>query len=200
MIADNYRESNAAFCASIPSETPPLTGTEIFWDAFEQGPLEDQAQRSISNFGDSGYWTDNDGARPVPWNSCNDYPPLTGPLDRNIFPSGLGNFEAFLEQDIDGHFFHSADAGLSNPCTAEVPRMAPPVHQDSPILSDETSHRTYTSLVLGNHRGEKSLALATVESEEAVLCSEDPFMGWASKKANHLFDDYGWVLSHVEHL
>ena len=64
MIADNYRESNAAFCASIPSETPPLIGTEIFWDAFEQGPLEDQAQRSKSNFGDSGYWTDNDGAVP----------------------------------------------------------------------------------------------------------------------------------------
>jgi hypothetical protein len=32
------------------------------------------------------------------------------------------------------------------------------------------------------------------------MCNDDPFMGWASKKANHLFDDYGWVFSHVENL
>ena len=76
IVADIFREFDAAFCASVPSETPPLIGTEIFWDAFEQNPLEDQAQTSISNFGDSGYWTDNDGAGPVPWNSCNDYPHL----------------------------------------------------------------------------------------------------------------------------
>jgi hypothetical protein len=199
MIADYYRESNAAFCASIPSETPPSIGTEIFWDAFEQGPLEDQAQRSISNFGDSGYWTDNDGAGPVPWNSCNDYPPLPGPLDRNIFPSGLGNFEAFPEQDVDRQFPNSGDTDLSIPCAADVPRIAPPAHHDTPTLSDESSYRTYTAL-LGNHDCQKSLPTAAGESEDAVLCSEDPFMGWASKKANHLFDDYGWVLSHVEHL
>lgn len=29
---------------------------------------------------------------------------------------------------------------------------------------------------------------------------EDPFMGWASKRAGHLIDEYGWVLSHVEAL
>jgi hypothetical protein len=162
--------------------------------------LEDQAQTSISNFGDSGYWTDNDGAGPVPWNPCNDYPPFPGPLDGNIFSSGLGNFEAFSEQDVDGHFSNSADTGLSNACAAEIPSIAPPAHQDSPKLSDETSHRTYTALLLEDHGGQKSLPPAAGETEDAVLYSEDAFMGWASKKANHLFDDYGWVLSHVEHL
>lgn len=28
----------------------------------------------------------------------------------------------------------------------------------------------------------------------------DPFMGWASKRASNLADEYGWVLSHVEAL
>lgn len=199
MIADIYRESNAGFCASIQSQTPPLIGTEIFWDAFEQNPSEDQAQTSISNSGDSGYWTDNDGTGPVPWNSCNDYPPFPGPLDGNIFSSGLGNYEAFSEKDVDGHFSNSADAGLSNPCAAEGSRIAPPAHQDFPKLS-EASDQTYTALLLGHHGCQKSLPPAAGEPEDAVLCSEDPFMGWASKKANHLFDDYGWVLSHVEHL
>jgi hypothetical protein len=30
--------------------------------------------------------------------------------------------------------------------------------------------------------------------------SEDPFMGWASKRSNQMCQDYGWVLSHVETL
>lgn len=177
-----------------------MIGNEIFWDAFEQNPLEDQAQTSISTFGDSGYWTDNDGAGPVPWISCNDYPPFPGPLDGNILSSGLGNYEAFSEQDVDGHFSNLADPGLSNSCGAEVSGIIPQAHQDSPTLSDETSHRTYTALLLGSPAGQNSLPSAPGESGDAALCSEDPFMGWASKKANHLFDDYGWVLSHVEHL
>ncbi len=162
--------------------------------------MEDQAQTSISNFGDSGYWTDNHGAGPVPWNSCNDYPPFPGSLNGNIFSSGLGNFEAFPEQDADGHFSNSTNAGLSNPCAAEVSPIASPAHQDSPKLSDEISHRTCTALLLENRGGQKSLPPVAGETKDVVFCSEDPFMGWASKKANHIFDDYGWVLSHVEHL
>ena len=38
------------------------------------------------------------------------------------------------------------------------------------------------------------------DPEPPIPVSEDPFMGWASKRASHLFDDYGWVLSHVEAL
>lgn len=40
----------------------------------------------------------------------------------------------------------------------------------------------------------------TVTSDEPFLCNEDPFMGWASKRATKAVDDYGWVLSHVETL
>lgn len=44
--------------------------------------------------------------------------------------------------------------------------------------------------------------LSTFEFNELEMpCSgEDPFMGWGSKRASHNFDDYGWVLSHVENL
>lgn len=34
----------------------------------------------------------------------------------------------------------------------------------------------------------------------ACHATEDPFMGWASKRASSLLDEYGWVLSHVEAL
>lgn len=51
---------------------------------------------------------------------------------------------------------------------------------------------------------ELSAPLGTWPSDELTdmqsQVSEDPFMGWASKRASHLFDDYGWVLSHVEAL
>jgi hypothetical protein len=163
--------------------------------------LEDQAQTSISNFGDSGYWTDNEGAGPVPWNSCNNYPAFPGSFDGNMFSLGLGNIEPLSRQDFDGHISNAADtAGLSYPCAAEVSGIITPAHQDSPILSDETSGRTCTALLLGSPDGQESSPPEAGEPGEAALCSEDPFMGWASKKANHLFDDYGWVLSHVEHL
>lgn len=32
------------------------------------------------------------------------------------------------------------------------------------------------------------------------VSADDPFMGWATKRASNLADEYGWVLSHVQAL
>jgi hypothetical protein len=47
---------------------------------------------------------------------------------------------------------------------------------------------------------EISLSQSFNEVEKTFDYSDDPFMGWASKRASHNLDDYGWVLSHVENL
>ncbi len=33
--------------------------------------------------------------------------------------------------------------------------------------------------------------------EDTITVSDDPFMGWATKRASQVVEDYGWVLSHV---
>ena len=33
--------------------------------------------------------------------------------------------------------------------------------------------------------------------ENTMVASDDPFMGWATKRASQVVEDYGWVLSHV---
>ncbi|KUJ19015.1 uncharacterized protein LY89DRAFT_510444 [Mollisia scopiformis] len=43
-------------------------------------------------------------------------------------------------------------------------------------------------------------AAPTPQNDQSLSCSEDPFMGWASKRASQMFDEYNWVLSHVETL
>ena len=44
------------------------------------------------------------------------------------------------------------------------------------------------------------LPTTTAASESNSAASEDPFMGFANKRASNIIDEYGWVLSHVEAL
>jgi len=112
------------------------------------------------------------------------------------------NNKLYAEGKTQGFPFN-AEESTSSTSYSGIPGQAhdliPQQHQDSPSLSDEISDQTYTALLLENP-DETSLQPNAAQSDEALICSDDPFMGWASKKANHLFDDYGWVLSHVENL
>jgi hypothetical protein len=206
-ISHRTRTDDVSVDSVQTEHTPPLAGAEVFWDAFKQSPQDSsevQGHNSILNFGDSGYWTENDGAGPIPWSSCNNYPAFPESLEGNFFSPGLApsardNVETFAGQNPHSLIFNATDASLSNSCMANSQNLILPPHQDPPTLSDETPHQTYTALVLENSVG-TSLTPFVGQSEETLMCSEDPFMGWASKKANHLFDDYGWVLSHVENL
>jgi hypothetical protein len=46
----------------------------------------------------------------------------------------------------------------------------------------------------------QSASLDLLEKTSLEVYSDDPFMGWASKRSSQMCEDYGWVLSHVETL
>jgi hypothetical protein len=196
-------DASHAECVPIPA------APEAFWDAFEQDALALHAKHSVSSFGDlasnndSGYWTDSDQVGGIPWNSYSHYPAFPEPLEGNLFSPGLDtgdDIEAF--PGLKAHTLASniVHTNLRNSSIADAQGLQFPPHQEAPALSDETSDQTYTALSLDGPAQIPSQPSPGHSEEEALMCSDDPFMGWASKKANHLFDDYGWVLSHVENL
>lgn len=197
--------------AGVHTETNPfLAEVDVFWDTFEQDPLAIQAQNSLLSFADmasnsdSWYWTDNDPVGPIPWTSGSNYPVYPGSvLEGDLYPPDVetrDSTEVCARQEAHARVFPATDSSSSNSCLAEAHNLVlSPQQEDPPTLSDETPHRTYTTLSL-DKPAQTSLRLSAGQSEEAIMCSDDPFMGWASRKAHHLFDDYGWVLSRVENL
>ncbi|KAF4629768.1 hypothetical protein G7Y89_g8378 [Cudoniella acicularis] len=194
-------------CDATQAERVPLPAeADLFWDAFEPDPLGLRAQNSELDFGDiasnndSGYWTDSERIAPITWSSCGNYPAFPSPaaLDGNIFPPEVQTTDNIAkcgaQKETHGHVFNTPEQRFGNSRTSH---LLSPSHQDSPTPSDETPDQTYTALV-PDALTQNSLEQG--QSGEALMCSDDPFMGWASKKAHHLFDDYGWVLSHVENL
>jgi len=187
------------------SEHIPITAsTEIFWDTFDHIPLDLQGKHSVSSFGDlasnndSGYWTDSD--QVTPWSQYNGYPAFPDSLEGMISPPAIepkDNSEIYAGRAQS--FPSNVEESTSTSYSGQAHDLIPQPHQDPSSLSDETSDQTYTSLLLEDP-GNTVLQDPAAQSDEALICSDDPFMGWASKKANHLFDDYGWVLSHVENL
>jgi hypothetical protein len=197
-----------SFDANCTETIPNRAVTEVFWDAFEQDPLTLQSKQSISSFGDlasnndSGYWTDSDQVGAIPWNSYNPYPTFPEPQEGNLFslrPDTREDIQAFPDLEEHARASNTVDSNFRNSSIADSKSLQLSPHQDSPALPDETSDRTYTALLLEDP-AQISLQPSPAQPEETLMCSDDPFMGWASKKANHLFDDYGWVLSHVENL
>ena len=184
---------------------PCLARSDIFWDAFEQEPLDLQPDNSVLSFADmasnndSGYWTDSDRVDPIPWNSCSNYPAFPESLfEGNPFPPGIesrDNTEASTQQQAYPLVFNAADSSLNSRYVTEAHGLILPP-QDSPTLSDETSHQTYSVLFVQTPA--QILEPAAGRKKDALMCSDDPFMG--GEKADHLSDDYGWVLYHVENL
>jgi hypothetical protein len=212
MFADIvYRTATDAVPRDMPQDEhlPSLASSDVFWGAFEQDLLDLQAENSLLSFADmasnsdSGYWTDSDRVGSIPWSSCSNYPAFPESLlQGNLFPLGVesrDNTETSARKQVYSHVFNETDSSPSNPCITEAQGLILPL-QDSPTLSDETPHQTCTVL-LGERPTQTLLGPSAGQSEEALMCSDDPFMGsWSNEKAHHLFDDYGWVLYHVENL
>jgi hypothetical protein len=210
MFADIvYRTGTDAVPCDIrqAERAPSLPRSDVFWDAFEQDTLDLQAENSVLSFADmasnsdSGYWTDSDPAGPIPWSSCSNYPAFPeSSLESNIFPPGVENIdntETCARQQAHPHVFNAMDSSLKNQHISEAqgPILPPP---DFPTLSDEAPHQTYTALSIEDP-AQISLEPSAGQSEETLMCSDDPFMGSCASEKAHLFD-YGWVLYHVENL
>jgi hypothetical protein len=206
-----HRTGTDAVPHEIPQaeHVPSLDTSDVFWDAFEQDPLDLQAESSLLSFADfasnsdSGYWTDSDCVGPIPWSSYGNYPAFPESLlEGDLLPSGVqirDITKASARQQAHPHAFNPTGSSPSNRCITEAQGLVLPL-QDSPPLSDETPHHTYTAL-LREGPTEILLEPSACQSAEALMCSDDPFMGSrTSEKAHHLFHDYGWVLHHVENL
>lgn len=166
---------------TIPSEA------DVFWDPAEAGNMDD----AMLNFGHlstssyAGSWTDGSFTDLMSWSpksSC-----LTAPDSTR---GSLAGVPELPQQDSSMEHFDATQeqADLRN-APLPVPHTCPLQQYPSlsyPSPSDEAS-------------AQQSLA-APAQMDQTFTCSEDPFMGWASKKANQMIDDYGWVLSHVETL
>lgn len=160
---------------------------DVFWDLAEPGNMNDAmlniGQLSTSSY--AGSWTDGSFTDLMSWSpnsSC-----LTAPDSTRGSLTGLP--ELPQQDPLMGHF--DATQEQADLCNAPLPiphtcplQQYPSLSYPSP--SDEPS-------------AQQPLA-APALMDRTLTYSEDPFMGWASKKANQMIDDYGWVLSHVETL
>jgi len=199
-------DSNAVLREIRPAEhVSSLAISDVSWDAFEKVPLDNQAESSLLSFADmasnsdSGYWTDSDCVGPISLSSCGNYPAFPESLleEGSLFAPGSEsreNTKTSAQQQANPIVFNATDSSTSKEARGI---MRSP--QDSPALSDETPHQTYTALLIDNP-AQIMLEASARQPEETLICSDDPFMGsWASEKA-HLFHDYDWVLNHVESL
>jgi hypothetical protein len=194
----------------VPCDIPQFTHatslarSDVFWDEFEQHSLDFQAESSLLSFADvasnsdSGYWTDSDLVRPIPWSSCCNYPAFPeSSLEGNLPPPEVesrDNTETSSRQQAHPHVFNTTESSSRDICITRAQGLSLPSQG-----SDETPLHTCTAILIESP-GKVLLESSPGPSAEELMCSDDPFMGsWASEK-DHLFDDYGWVLHHVENL
>jgi hypothetical protein len=198
--------TNAVTCDIPQSEhVTSLARPDVFWDAFEQHSLDFQVESSLLSFADiasnsdSGYWTDSDLVCPIPWSSCSNYPAFSkSSLEGNLPPpevESTDNTETSSRQQAYPHVFKATDSSPRDICITCAQGLSPPSQG-----SDETQHHTCTAILIESP-AQVLLESSAGPSAEELMCSDDPFMGsWTSEKEHHLFDDYGWVLHHVENL
>jgi hypothetical protein len=202
-----HRTGTKAVPCGIPQSehATSLARSDVFWDAFEQHSLDFQAESSLISFADmasnsdSGYWTDSDLVCPIPWSSCTNYPAFPeSSLEGNVPPPEVesrDNTETSARQQAYTHVFSATDSSPRDICMARAEGLSL-----SSQGSDETPHHTCTATLIESP-AQVLFESPPCQSAEASVCINDPFMGsWEREKAHHLFDDYGWVLHHVENL
>lgn len=163
---------------------------DVFWDPSEQL----NTNEAILNFGHlsnssyAGSWTDGSFTDLMSWSpnsSC-----LTAP------DSTRGSLAAAPELPKHG--------SLMGPQMSAFDAIQDDLHNAPLPIPHTCPLQQYPSLSYPSPSAESSaqnpLATPLASTDPTLTCSEDPFMGWASKKANQMFDNYGWVLSHVETL
>lgn len=191
--------------ASQKDKTPSVSGSDIFWDAFEPDTSKLQSKSSILSFADiasnsdSGYWTDND---PTAWIPHNDYPAIPGSSHKESHLTAFATVndkQNLLPHQASFNMFDATTTSLEDRSVEDVQEIAL-AQQNLPGLSDDHLNTTYPP-PLTESPDALLMNPSIGNSYEALMSSQDPFMGsWASEKAHHLFDDYGWVLHHVENL
>ena len=179
-------ETTPASEQPTPIDPSSLLELDVFLDASDSSALDSMMQDSFlgldhSTTGSSlSTWTENLESE-MAWNSTNTFPPILESI-----PSGYISQAAPLsntEPEAQSLAFNDT----TFPQDTFAIQNLPPLLEENMQIELDADTSAMDSLNLAQ-------SLATFNA------SDDPFMGWASKRASHLFDDYGWVLSHVEAL
>ena len=182
-VTTEHTPSSEQMTATNPSS---LLDLDVFFDAPDSSALSGLMQDSFlglnhpTTSSDSTTWTDSTDLGEMAWSSTSIFPPISESMCTNFAVEAppLQNMEVIEHQ-------MTAFDDLCFPQDTFTAQNLPAVLEENMQVDDNTTAMDATTL-------EQSLS--------TFNASDDPFMGWASKRASHLFDDYGWVLSHVEAL
>jgi hypothetical protein len=149
---------------------------------FQPPDLQSSFQNSMTS--DPSLWSESLYTGPSPWSSCGSKTPGQD--------SGLGG----------SGFVHVAgsDETTTNPTQTFDTSNIYFDNIDYVPLMETTAGETTTSETTTSETTAGPSLSPSLSGLEVPVSADDPFMGWASKRASHNFDDYGWVLSHVENL
>lgn len=179
-------DENTPAASEQPTSSDPssLLDLDVFLDATDASVLGSVTQDSFLGLDlttncNSTTWTDNLDLGEMAWDSTSNFSPIqeTAPNDYLMETSALQTI------NVGANPMHVLKERSYAQDTFSTPTL--PALLEENIQMDDTS---------------TSDSMALQQSLAAFNASDDPFMGWASKRASHLFDDYGWVLSHVEAL
>lgn len=176
---------DAPYMDSINS--PP--DTDVYWDASD---LIDRQETSL-NFGlsTSSYtesWANSSNTDLLSWSPNSSYLTAQDSIRGSI--SGTGNT---TEAPLDALSMTTISAISDLNFQVDTKDIPLPAPHNCPL-------QQYPSLSYPSPTGRLSTQIPAPagHTEQTLACSEDPFMGWASKKSGQMFDEYNWVLSHVE--
>lgn len=180
-------ENNKQTTADTPSSEPQQADVysdqldlDVFFDASDSSVVNTMQDSFLgldhpTTGSNSTTWTDNLEIGDMTWSSSSIYSSI--PESVMEFPVPTQNMEG-VESQL-------------------------PVFGEPPIPQDAFKAQNLHAVPEENFQQDQTVLMDSALLDQALStfnASDDPFMGWASKRASHLFDDYGWVLSHVEAL
>jgi hypothetical protein len=159
-----------------PPQAPLDPDVDAFWQAWEQQtPMTDHSLSHSASF------TGSTLGEPSPWNTSSfDASTLASTMEFDSSMHGMEGTHEAIAQDISFDAMDMKNAALTT--VAEFP--------DGSLQQDLSMHNEIDT----------ALWAPMIVPDQSTQCSEDPFMGWAAKRVSHVFEDYSWVLSHVESL
>lgn len=159
---------------SNPPQAPLDPEVDAFWEAWEQQtPMTDHGLSHSASF------TGSTLGEPSPWNTSSfDASTLASTMEID----SMQGMEIAHEAIAQHNSFDAID--MKNAALTTVAELPDPLQQDlSMRIEIDTAFWNPMNI-----------------SDQPTQCSEDPFMGWAAKRVSHAFEDYSWLLSHVESL
>lgn len=178
---NEYPSASEQLNAADPSS---LLDLDVFFDAKDASSLVMQDSflglDHPTTSSNSTTWTDNLDLGEMAWSSTGTFPTIQESAPNEF----LMNTTPLQAMEVDDNSMHAFNEHFIAQDTFAAPNL-PAVLEENIQMEHDTSAAD---------------SIALQQSLAAFNASDDPFMGWASKRANHLFDDYGWVLSHVEAL